>query len=130
MSTTTRRILLTGAAALPAAATLGAVPPDRPDAELIRACGTYIEALMAYDAEGGHLESDEDPLWWAVEDARELLCELEAETMDGVAALARVAKCLAGQPDGTENYSDSFTGMFPQRVVETVLRLSGVVPKA
>ncbi|MFZ6762127.1 hypothetical protein [Pseudoroseomonas sp. WGS1072] len=93
------------------------------DAELIRLCGAYIEALDAYTDSGSQLDCEDDPLWQAIEALEEQLDGLTARTLDGVAALGRVAQRWALQQDGSENFDTSFTGDWPERVVRNVLRL-------
>jgi hypothetical protein len=121
-----RRRLLAGAASLPAVAVAAhaAVPPPHPDAELVRRCESYLLAVEAFEASPGDLELEDDPLWLAVDTARIRMGEIEPATMAGVVALAAVAEHLARQPDGGENFSASFTGDLPERVVRAVLNLS------
>ncbi|WP_376091247.1 hypothetical protein ACE7GA_21375 [Roseomonas sp. CCTCC AB2023176] len=104
-------------------------PGAHPDAELIRLCAAYVEAVDAYNRDGGHLECEDDPLWHAVAAVEEPLGELEPRTLAGLAAMARVAHFLAQQPCG-ENFSDSFTGDWPERVVRGVLTLAAVADGA
>jgi hypothetical protein len=122
-----RRRLLAGAASLPAVAVAAhaAVPPPHPDAELVRRCEYYLLAMEVFEASSGDMELEEDPLWLALDEARIRMGEIEPSTMAGVVALAAVAERLARQPDGGENFSDSFTGDLPERVVRAVLNLSG-----
>lgn len=120
-----RRALLLGA---PLALTAGpALSGTNPDAELIRLCAEYVRVLAVYDRDGGRVESDHDPLWHAVEAAKRKLDGLEAHTMEGVVAKARVALYTAQQPDGSENFSTSFTGHWPEEVIRDLLRLHGEV---
>jgi hypothetical protein len=121
-----RRALLAGAAALPAvaAAAHAAVPSPHPDAELVDACDAYMRAVETYNRSGSVLEYEDDPLFWAVTAAMDRIHQLDATTMAGVVAMASVAEYLSRQPDGSVNYSDSFTGDFPAWVIEAVLRLN------
>lgn len=130
MSAASGRAVLMGAAALPVTAEFAAASPPHPDAELIRLCDAYLSAVAAYNASGGELEYEEDPLWLAIDHIREQLNEMAPETIDGVLAEARVAAWLAVQLDGSEDFSDSFTGDWPERVVRHLLRLNvaGMLP--
>jgi len=123
-----RRALLTGAAAIGAVAAGGAaiapaVAGAGPDAELIALCGEYAVAVDAHNADGGHLEMEDCPLWQATEALRLRLDGMAACTLAGVVAKARVARTLAQQPSG-EDYSDAYTGEWPGEVVRELLRLS------
>jgi hypothetical protein len=40
-------------------------------------------------------------------------------------ALAKISEYHARQPDGSMNYSDSYTGQSPARIIECLLRLDG-----
>ncbi|WP_135469815.1 hypothetical protein [Crenalkalicoccus roseus] len=103
----------------------GAIAAPNPDARLIRLCAEYVEALAAYNRDGGQLECAEDPLWHAVAAAEARLDGLTAHTLPGVIAKARVAMHLARQPDGSEDFSSSYTGDWPEQVVRDLLRLQG-----
>jgi hypothetical protein len=94
------------------------------DTRLVRAGAAYIEATKAYDRDGGRLECKDDPLWWAVESAEAALTELSPQTWADVRALAEVARYKAIMPDGSMDWSESFTGDFPAMVCQAVLRLT------
>jgi hypothetical protein len=100
-----------------------------PDAEVIRLCGEYIEAVTAYNAHhnahGGCLACEDDPLWHAILAVKQKLDGLAPRTIEGVAAKARVAVFLARQVDGSENFSESYTLDWPERVICDLLRLAG-----
>lgn len=154
MSTTdtSRRALLgttlpavLGAAGGPAATAAAASPPALPaglaarlaqpetgacictreaDAALVRAGAAYIEATKAYDRDGGRLECEGDPLWWAIESAEAVLTEISPQTWADVRVLAEVARYKATMPDGSMDWSDSYTGDLPAMVCQAVLRLT------
>lgn len=126
-----RRTLLARGAALGAAAALPAVTPPASagagagaDAGLIALCEEYKAALAAYEADGGYLVTDDDPLWEAVEAVKRRLDGMAAATLAGVVAKARVARCLARQPGGREDYCSSFTADWPGEVVRDLLALA------
>ena len=95
-----------------------------PDAEVIRLCGEYMQAVDALNAHGGRLECEDDPLWHAISAVKRKLDGLAPRTIEGVAAKARVAVFLARQVDGSENFSEGFTLDWPERVVRDILRLA------
>lgn len=104
----------------------GATPPGgNPDADLIRLCGEYIQALDAYNREGGALEQEEDPLWEAVEALEDQIAGLQAQTFGGLVAKARVAAHQARQDDGSYDFSTTHTGEWPGQVVQDLLRIIG-----
>jgi hypothetical protein len=113
-----------GTTALLAPAAASAAPAAGADAELIEMCADYIEAIDAYNADGGHLELDDDPLWHTVEAIEERLDGRAAGTLAGVVAKARVAACLARLPGGVEDFSDSIIGDWPEQVVRDLLALA------
>lgn len=114
----------TAAGIVDSSADLSAATLPGPDADLIQLCSDYIEALDAYDREGGFLESELDHLWHAVEAIEERLDALTATTLDGIAAKARVALRLARQPSGREDFSRAYVGDWPEQVVRDLLRVS------
>lgn len=126
MARSSRRSLLAGSIAIPltVGAAIAAVSPGA-DAELIRLCDEYLRALAAYDRDGGHVESADDPLCHALEALEQKLDGLEARTMEGVIAKARVALFSAQQLDGSEDFSTSYTGDWPEQVIRDLLRLHG-----
>ena len=111
MTAASRRAVLMGAATLPATAALAAAPLAHPDGDLVALCDAYIKAVRAYNAEGGSVEYEEDPLWHAMDEVMQRIHALEATTMAEVVAMARVATFLAQQPDGSVSFSTSFTGV-------------------
>lgn len=128
--TPSRRALLKIAATAAAAVPMGAAKPagardTAADAELIALCGEYAAAVDAYNADGGDLELEDDPLWEAIERSGQRLDGLVATTMAGVLAKARVAERLAHQPDGRVDYCSSYTGDWPEQVICDLLRLCG-----
>lgn len=121
-----RSVSRRAALAVPAAAVLAApaVALPHPDAELMDACRAYIAASQDYDAHGGYLDYEVCPWWAAVGAAATRAESYEPRTMAGVRAMAEVAAHLARQPDGELDWSDSFTGAWPARVCQAVLRLT------
>ena len=124
-----RRALLAGTGAVSAAAAGAAAHAPGaagagPDAELIVLCGEYAAAVAAYNADGGLLELEDDPLWQAIVALRRRLDGLAACTLAGVVAKARVAQALAQQPE-REDYCSSFTGDWPEQVTRDLLHLHG-----
>jgi hypothetical protein len=97
------------------------VPSPCPDAELVRRCHAYIDALDSFEQHGK--AEDGCPYWAAVHDTRAAAEDLEPETFAGVYAMALVAQREARQLDGSENWSESFTGDWPRRIGEAVLHL-------
>jgi hypothetical protein len=128
-----RRTLAIGAAiALPAGfatfhseAAAASSYPSNPDAELIRLCGEYVAAVDAYNQSIDEAEPEDDPLWQAVEDLEVKLAGLNAQTVEGVAANARVVMRLSRKTDGTHDFSSSHTGDWSEQVVRDLLRLMG-----
>ncbi|MBR0660221.1 hypothetical protein [Neoroseomonas oryzicola] len=92
------------------------------DAAMIALCAEYRAVLDRYDAGEG---PDGKGLWDDVMRLRNRLEEWEPQTIEGVVALARIAMHEAQQPDGSENFGDSFTGAWPELVVRGVLRVAG-----
>ena len=82
-------------------------------------------ALVKYDADGGTLEEEDDPLWHRMSAAQCILDGMHATTMAGVIALAEVARFMAKQPDGSTNYDTGYTQDYPERVITELLRLNG-----
>jgi len=119
--TASRRGLLTalGAASV-AAPTLAA---SSPDAELIRLCGDYIEAVRAFNAYDGPLDIDQNPFGPAADAIEAQLEELEPTTLAGVAALARVAIETGDQPAGY--FCVNAAAPWLESVMRGVLRLAG-----
>lgn len=117
-------------AALVAGATLAAGLPTgasaHPDAELIAACRAYAAAIARYDAEGGHLEYDECPIYAALEAAEERAeAALPPRTFDGLRAVAELCRKTARrQADGEFDYSNSYCGDWLGVVVKGVLDLT------
>lgn len=121
-----RRALLAGTAALMAPA-VPAVAATDPDAELIAACRAYVVAIRTYNGEGGgRLDPDACPLWAAVEAAGDRAENAPpAQTWAGVRAMAEVARAMAQEIEpGQFDYSDSYCGDWPGKVVEAALRLT------
>ena len=118
MSAPDRRAVLRAslAALLPGASAAAAAP--HPDAELIRRCQAYVAAVDAFWANG-----PDAPDFDEVIAAHDAAAEFEPETLDGVRAMALVAKREALQADGSEDWSDSYTGKWPQWIAEAVLNL-------
>jgi hypothetical protein len=77
-------------------------PRESKDADLIRLCAEHITNRNRYEAEGGILEMDDDPLWWAYSRTYDAINGAVPETHEGILAKARVAKAEAKEPDGTE----------------------------
>jgi hypothetical protein len=93
------------------------------DAELVRLCAAYTAALDVIDNSKSVLEPDDNPAWRAAQAMEDRLLEIPATTFEGLMAKARVAQHQARQPDGSENYSDSYTGCWPEQIVRDLLRL-------
>jgi hypothetical protein len=118
------KLAATAAAAAPAGVVVGSAQGAGADAELIRLCSEYMEAVTAYDASGARLAPEDDPLWHAVEAIELRLDDLATGTLAGVVAQARAALSLARQPDGSEDFSTSYTGEWPERLVRDLLWLA------
>ncbi|MBO1081841.1 hypothetical protein [Roseomonas haemaphysalidis] len=127
MASMSRRIALT-APALITLPTLTFASPrhdgEGPDAELIQLCAAYTKAIDKYNADGGHLDCEVDPLWHAVELLEAQLAGLAATTSAGLIAKASVARRLARKPDGSENYCTSMTGDWPEQVILDLLAMA------
>ena len=96
-----------------------------PDSVLIALSRDYIDALDAYDRDGGYLEYDVDPLWKQFERVEAKVKAIEPVTMAGVVALADIALRWAQQPDGREDFNTGYTSQWPERVTRAVLRIAG-----
>jgi hypothetical protein len=114
-----------GVALAAVAAVPSAMAAASPDADLIRLCDAYMKAVAALNADRSGLEAEDDPLWWAVEDIEAQLEDMHAQTLAGVLAKARVAAFLSQQPDGSVNWSTSFTGDWLEQVALDLLRMAG-----
>jgi hypothetical protein len=114
-----------GLAAFHASAATAPGQTESPDADLICLCGEYIAAVDAYNQDAGDIEPEDDPLWQAVEDLEAKLAGLNAQTLEGVAAKARVVMRLSRKTDGTHDFSSSYTGDWPGQVVRDLLRIAG-----
>jgi hypothetical protein len=116
-----------GLAAFHASAATVPGQSESPDADLIRLCGEYIAAIDAYNESPDTTEPEDHPLWHAIEDLEAKLDGLDAKTMEGLTAKARVVLHLARMPDGTHNFSSSCTGDWAGQVVRDLLRIVGGV---
>lgn len=138
MSAPRRTVMLAGAAALaatePLAAAITAMAPNavraagteaHPDAAFMRLCDEYLRAVDRHNADGGHIEANVDPLWREVQAIGDALDGMAPSTVEGILAEARVAAHLAKLPDGREDFSPSYTGDWPQRVIEHLLQVLG-----
>lgn len=101
-----------------------AMAATNPDADLIRLCDALIAAGAAYEHSDGNLEPEDDPLWSAIQAIEEQLDGMQATTIAGVLAKVRVAASWARQPDGSENWSTSYTGDWPEQVCRDLLALT------
>jgi hypothetical protein len=88
------------------------VAPDHPDAELVRLCAEALAARRAYNAAVPPDDEAEGPAFRRMVEADAKASALPAATMEGVLALAHLARAC-GQ-DG---------GPFPGLVVESLLAL-------
>ena len=79
------KLAATAAAAAPAGVVVGSAQGAGADAELIRLCSEYMEAVTAYDASGARLAPEDDPLWHAVEAIELRLDDLATGTLAGEA---------------------------------------------
>lgn len=125
---TSRRVTVAAFLALAANSSAGAIPMPapagaEPDAELIQLCGDYLAAVDRFNRSPD--DADVCPHWAALVEIEERLEDIEATTLPGIAAMARVAQHLARQPDGSVNWSTSYTGDWPAWVAQAVLRLGG-----
>ena len=93
------------------------------DLALVQRCRAHVDALQAYDQDGGDAEVDDDPLWIKVQETRRALRGLTATTLLGLMAKAEVAQYLASTPSGQINYSTSFTGDWLQQIVQDLVAL-------
>lgn len=97
-------------------------PPSRPAKDLATLCSEYLALSRAFEASDATCE-DDDPVWQAVTAAEDRIYKRRPKTMADILALAKVSEYQARQPDGSMNYSDSFTGQIPARIIECLLRL-------
>lgn len=95
------------------------------DAEFVRLCVAYLKAVAAYDTYGGHLEPEDCPYWHAWTDADAALEGREPVSLTGILAMARIAQRHALQRDGSEDWSETYTGDWPARVTQALMRLAG-----
>jgi hypothetical protein len=108
LPSTSRRRLLAGSGigailagiGAPAAAATPTVP--HPDADLIATCAEHVVNREAYNASGGELDLDDDPLWLAYARSRDAISDARPQTMEGLRAKAMAAKAEAIEPDGRE----------------------------
>ena len=113
-----------------AAVVLGGAPPApaaaSPDAELVAACGDYAAAGQRIN-EAREDVGDGHPLWVAYRAARDRAeAAPAARTLAGVRAMAELCRAMSQPLDGGRlDFSDSYCGEWPGRVVEDVLRLVG-----
>jgi hypothetical protein len=114
---------LIGVGALAGAIAEHSADAEHLDAELIAACAQHPITMAALNARtGGKLCDDDDPLWKAYSENRDIISDAEPQTMEGILAKARAAV--------VENAGDEqcFTGMDQQwswDIVKDVLRLAG-----
>ena len=95
-----------------------------PDADLIRICAEHIANVTTYNAEGGHLESADDPLWHAYERTLEAIGDAKPATIAGIIAKAKAAKYEAQEPHGEEpDHCDA--GAWAWDIVNDLVRLNG-----
>jgi hypothetical protein len=97
--------------------------PSRPAEDLATLCSEYLALSRAFEASDDATCEDDDPAWQAVTAAEDRIYKRRPKTMADILALAKVAEFQARQPDGSMNYSDSFTGQIPARIIECLLRL-------
>ncbi|MDQ1081421.1 hypothetical protein [Pseudoroseomonas cervicalis] len=95
------------------------------DAELVRLCDEFLAAKRKFDEEGGHTDVDDDPLYDAMNAARERVAGIQATTMAGVVAKAKVAADWIRLPNGIVDF-DHFGGYWAEQVIGDVLRIAGV----
>jgi hypothetical protein len=125
--TPTRRGLLAGFAAVPAAA----IPTPAPDAdaELIRLCERHIANIRAYNRgpDVAGIGCDDDPLWQACERTEAAIDALPPQTIAGVVAKAMVARAEAREAslDGGELWDGGAAVPWARDVVNDLLRLFG-----
>lgn len=120
-----RRALMGGIVlmAAPIAPASAVVISASPDAALIRECNAYIAALGAYNSDLSRVEDEDNPLWHALSDIEGRLERMEATTLAGLAAEARIAIEVGEQPSG--RFCHSAAGNWMERVARGVLRLVG-----
>ena len=97
-----------------------------PDEEFIRICEQHIINRGAYDASESDLEPEDDPLWAAYLRTYEAIDAAQPQTMDGVIALARVAKA-EGQHPGGEMHDQDPAARWAWRAINCLLQLKEAV---
>lgn len=128
LTTFPRRRLLAGSAAAASITAGASASAKRRDANcdgaLIARCEALIRALEAYnnDPRAAVVDCDGCPFWQAYDRERIAVLALQATSLEGVRAKARVARALADQPEGVD-FDTAFTGEFPGQVIEDLLRL-------
>lgn len=127
MAQSSRRLLLRGSIALAAASPAAAVVAEaalNPDAELIRWCAEHIVNVDAFNRDGGYLENEVDPLWWAYRRTLDAINAAKPQTLEGVVAKARAAKAEARGPDGSDRPEDGSAARWAWHLVNDLLRLT------
>ena len=111
------------------AAGIKAIAADRagPDADLVRQCAEHIANRAAYNADGGRLELESDPLWLAYERTRNAIDNARPQTVAGLLAKARAAKAEARRLDGTEEPEGTVAATWAFDIANDLLRLHGEV---
>jgi hypothetical protein len=100
-----------------------------PDAELLRVCALCLKLRDAINAAPSEIDGDEHPAWGAYIAAGHRIGELEAQTIDGMVAKARVAMAEATKIDGTELSYDLLPPVsWGWGVMRDVLRVFGGLP--
>lgn len=108
-----------------------AAPSAGPDAALLQLCAEHVENMHAYNQGADEFEDDrDDPLWQAYTRTLDALKAAEPTTLQGMVALARVAKMMARNPDGSEDFSHGPAENVAFNLVNDLLRLhGGLIPE-
>lgn len=105
-----------------------AVASPHPDAELIRLCAEFCSLHEVCHALPDDVDLDGDcPEWNRLEAVDGLIRARPATTLDGLVAKATAVYRWALQPDGTLDFSASFTGEWPELIVQDLLRMAGAL---
>ena len=97
--------------------------PD-PDAELIQLCTDYQRAVEHYNAVC-EAEAPRGPAFEDMMDLEARILDIDAQTLQGIVAKARIALFLAQMPDGSLNFDEEAVTDFPEQVIRDLLRVCG-----